>query len=306
MIFQKIYYYNKYLAIKWNNIMNKIVLLGTGGGPRIWSKRSQPSSALVVEDDIYIIDTGDGVCNQLANANLDPEKIKAIFITHNHSDHVADFGTILLRTWQSGHKGKIECYGPTPLKSIIDSYKEYMKWDIELRIREENRPDFESIFNINEIEKDSDSYIYKDKNISVDCITVPHAAAKPSFAYRFNLEKEFIVFSGDTSKSEKLIKFALNSDYLIHEVLNLKGVDAIIERTYPGNEAFKKHIIEGHTSIEEVGYVANKSNVKNLILNHLVPTGSPEYDLYEIWKQGVSEFFDGNIIVGEDLLEINI
>ena len=271
--------------------MNKIVLLGTGGGPRIWSQRSQPSSALVIEDDIYIIDTGDGVCNQLANANLDPEKIKAIFITHNHSDHVADFGTLLLRTWQSGHKGKIQCYGPTPLRSIIDSYKEYMKWDIELRIREENRPHFETIFNVNEIEKDS--HIYKDKNISVECITVPHAAAKPSFAYKFKLENKFVVFSGDTSKSEKLIKFALNSEYLI-------------EKTYPGNEAFKKHIINGHTSIEEVGYVAKKSNVKNLILNHLVPTGSPEYDLNEIWKQGVSDFFDGNIIVGEDLLEINI
>ena len=60
MIFQKIYYYNKYLAIKWNNVMNKIVLLGTGGGPRIWSKRSQPSSALVIEDDIYIIDECSG------------------------------------------------------------------------------------------------------------------------------------------------------------------------------------------------------------------------------------------------------
>ena len=209
--------------------MNKIILLGTGGGPRIWAKRSQPSSAIIIGEDIYIIDTGDGVCNQLANANLDPEKIKGIFITHNHSDHMADLGTLLLRTWQSGHKGKIDCFGPTPLKKIIDSYSQYMKWDIELRIKEENRPKFDSLYNINEI--DSDSKIYKDKNIAVECITVPHAAAKPSFAYKFTLENKVIVFSGDTSKNEKLINFSLNSDYLIHEVLNLDGVDAIIKRT---------------------------------------------------------------------------
>ncbi len=284
--------------------MNKIVLLGTGGGPRIWAKRSQPSSAMIIGEDIYIIDTGDGVCNQLANANLNPEKIKGIFITHLHSDHVADLGTLLLRSWQSGHKGKIECFGPTPLQKILDSYKEYMKWDIELRIKDENRPKFETVFNVNEIDKDSK--IYKDKNITVECITVPHGAAKPSFAYKFTLKNKVIVFSGDTSKSEKLIEFSLDSDYLIHEVLNLDGVDAIIKRTYPGNEEFKNHIIDGHTSIEEVGYVAKKSNVKNLVLNHLVPTGSIEYDVDYIWHKGVSQNFDGNIIVGKDLLEIKI
>ena len=30
---------------------------------------------------------------------------KINIITHNHSDHVADLGTLLLRSWQSGHKG---------------------------------------------------------------------------------------------------------------------------------------------------------------------------------------------------------
>ena len=34
--------------------MNKIVLLGTGGGPRIWAARSQPSNALIINDEIYI------------------------------------------------------------------------------------------------------------------------------------------------------------------------------------------------------------------------------------------------------------
>ncbi len=46
--------------------------------------------------------------------------------------------------------------------------------------------------------------------------------------------------------------------------------------------------------------------MKNLILNHLVPTGSIEYDVDDIWYKGVSQNFDGNIIVGKDLLEIKI
>lgn len=50
--------------------MNKIVLLGTGGGPRIWEARSQPSSALVVNEYIYIIDTGDIVGKDLLQIKL--------------------------------------------------------------------------------------------------------------------------------------------------------------------------------------------------------------------------------------------
>ncbi len=284
--------------------MNRIVLLGTGGGPKIWAKRSQPSSAIIINDSVYIIDTGDGICTQLAKAHIDIKKIKAIFITHNHSDHVADLGTLLLRSWQSGHQGEIHCFGPNPIMEMIDSYKNYMKWDIELRIKDENRPDFESIYNVTEI-REMDNF-YSDNNLKVECITVPHGAAKPSFAYKFLLADKVIVFSGDTSKSSKLIEFSQNADFLIHEVLNLDGVDSIIQKTHPGNQSFRNHIIESHTSMIEVGEVAKASNVKTLILNHLVPTASPIYDKEEVWLSGVSRSFNGNIIVGDDLLEIDI
>jgi ribonuclease BN (tRNA processing enzyme) len=284
--------------------MKKIILLGTGGGPRIWAARSQPSSALIVNDDIYIIDTGDGVCNQLAKANLDPLKIKCIFITHNHSDHMADLGTLLLRTWQSGHKGIIKCFGPKPLNKMISSYCEYMSWDINLRTENENRPYFKTVFNINEITEEK--IIYRDEKVKVECITVPHGEAVPSYAYKFYIDNKEVVFSGDTSKSEKIIKFSNGVDYLVHEVLNLEGVDDIINRTYPGNKEFRKHIIDGHTSTKELGILATKANVKNLVLNHLVPTGSPKYDLDKIWLKELAINFDGNVIVGKDLLEINL
>ena len=45
--------------------MNKIVLLGTDGGLRMCETRSQPSSALVVNEYIYMIDTGDIVGKDL-------------------------------------------------------------------------------------------------------------------------------------------------------------------------------------------------------------------------------------------------
>ena len=174
---------------------SELVLLGTGGGPRIWAKRSQPASALIVDGSVYIIDAGDGVTGQLAKSGIDTGAIKAIFITHNHSDHVADYGTLLLRTWQSGHSGPINCFGPSPLKNMTTSYINYMNWDINLRIKHEDRPDFKSMLNINEIGESSS--VYEDSNIKVDCLKVPHGEAEPAYAYRFQIDEKVIVFSGD-------------------------------------------------------------------------------------------------------------
>jgi ribonuclease BN (tRNA processing enzyme) len=281
---------------------SELVLLGTGGGPKIWAARSQPASAILVNGDVYIIDAGDGITGQLAKSGIDTNSIKAVFITHNHSDHVADYGTLLLRTWQSGHKGPIDCFGPPPLKDMTNSYIDYMSWDINLRIQHEARPDFKTMINVFEIE--NNSHVYQDSNLKVDCIKVPHGEADPSYSYRFQIDGKVIVFSGDTSKSEALIDFSSGADILVHEVLNLEGVGAIIEKTYPGNEAFRSHIIEGHTTMSEVGEIASQAKVKTLVLNHFVPTGSPLLDKEEIWQNGVRKTFNGQIIVGTDLLRI--
>ena len=281
---------------------SELVLLGTGGGPKIWAARSQPASAILVNGDVYIIDAGDGITGQLAKSGIDTNSIKAVFITHNHSDHVADYGTLLLRTWQSGHKGPIDCFGPPPLKDMTNSYIDYMSWDINLRIQHEARPDFKTMINVFEIE--NNSHVYQDSNLKVDCIKVPHGEADPSYSYRFQIDGKVIVFSGDTSKSEALIDFSSGADILVHEVLNLEGVEAIIEKTYPGNEPFRSHIIEGHTTMSEVGEIASQAKVKTLVLNHFVPTGSPLLDKEEIWQNGVRKTFNGQIIVGTDLLRI--
>ena len=280
----------------------KLILLGTGGGPKIWAARSQPSSALVLGEHTYIIDAGDGVTNQLAMSGINPLSIKAVFITHNHSDHVAGFGNLLLRSWQSGHNGPIKCFGPPPLVDMAKSYRAYMDWDIQLRIRDEGRPDIESVIDVKELS--GVNPFFTDEKVTVSYIKVPHGAAEPSYAYRFDCSSKSIVFSGDTSKSEALAQFAKGADILVHEVLNRDGVDAIVRRTYPGNESFRKHILESHTSMHEVGEIASMAGVGILVLNHFVPTGSTELDKPEVWIEGVSQTYKGSIIVGKDLQEI--
>lgn len=287
-----------------SNSGTHLILLGTAGGPGIKKARSQPASALIVNGSVYIIDAGNGVAHQMALAGIAPQALRAIFITHNHSDHVADYGTLLLRAWESGLKKPVETFGPPPLVTMTRRYLEYMDWDIQQRIKEEGRPQFEDLIHPHDVT--FEGIIYQDANVRVSVAEVQHGAAKPAYAYRFDTADRSIVFSGDTSKSKNLIALAEGADVLVHEILNLSAVDAMVAAVDPGNAALKRHIVESHTPMEDVGAVATEAHVKKLVLNHFVPTGHPEFDRPDVWVKGVRKNYQGEVVVGEDLMEIRL
>jgi ribonuclease BN (tRNA processing enzyme) len=279
-----------------------LILLGTGGGPSFKKARAQPANALIVNGSVYIIDAGNGVARQMELAGIPAQELRAIFITHNHSDHVADYGTLLLRAWLSGLKKPVETFGPPPLVSMTRTYEQYMDWDIQLRIVDEGRPQFATLVHPHDIA--NEGIIYQDKNVRVSVAEVTHGGAKPAYAYRFDTADRSIVFSGDTSKNAKLVKLAADADVLVHEVLNPEAVDLMVATIDPGNATLKRHMLESHTAMEDVGRVATEANVKKLVLTHFVPTGVATFDLPEVWLKGVRKTYAGDIVVGEDLMEI--
>lgn len=58
--------------------------------------RAGISTAVVVEDRTYLVDTGTGVGRQLTQAGLSMANVHAIFLTHMHSDHTVDLGSLAL------------------------------------------------------------------------------------------------------------------------------------------------------------------------------------------------------------------
>ncbi|MDR7303627.1 MBL fold metallo-hydrolase [Haloactinomyces albus] len=76
-----------------------VVTLGTVGGPRWWrgatdEHRAGIATAVVVGDSTYLVDCGHGVGTQLTKAGLSVESLRGIFITHLHSDHTVDLGSL--------------------------------------------------------------------------------------------------------------------------------------------------------------------------------------------------------------------
>src|SRR3989454_8731450 len=96
----------------------RLIMLGTGGGPRPRRDRAATSHALIVDDVLYAIDCGHPVARQLAAAGVALPALRHVFVTHHHSGHNADYGSLLLLAWASGLRTRVDDWGPRPLRKM--------------------------------------------------------------------------------------------------------------------------------------------------------------------------------------------
>ena len=274
--------------------MNKLTLLGTGC-PSPSHLRYGPSSLVSYEGTNYLIDAGSGVTQRLSEAGIKPGEIDYFFITHLHSDHIVDLYQLFISGWHTGRESKFKVFGPKGLKSHFDKIFEAYKEELDLRKEWEKRPNVEGLaYEIieinNELKVELDS-------ATIESVKVDHHPVDPAFGYKFILGPKNIIFSGDTRYCEVLEKSSKHADILVHEVF--VGLDYDPVRM---SSDTIENISDYHTTPEEIGVLASNASVKKLVLNHFVP---PVFD-EDVLIERIAKHFDGEIVVGKDLMQFDI
>lgn len=278
----------------------RLILLGTAGGPRVGARRHNPSTLILVNDVPYVVDCGSGTSRQLVAAGVALNRVRYVFLTHLHSDHMLEYGPLFYNAWITGLGTRVDAYGPPPLKTITQAFWDYMKFDVDLRVADEGRPEPRGLLVAHEIPKAG--LVMQNDDVKVTCARVVHPPIEHAYAFRFDSRDRSIVISGDTNYSTDLIALARGADVLVHEILYLPGVDRIVARV-PNAATLRKHIVDSHTVPEDVGRVAAQAGVKTLVLSHFVP--GDRFDITEeMWTEGVRKHFKGRIVVGTELAEI--
>ena len=280
----------------------RIVFLGTKGGPRVGIGASNPANVVVVNDTPFVVDCGMGVSRQLVNAGVPIPSIKYIFITHHHSDHNLEYGNLFYNAWAAGLSTPIHSFGPKGIEAMTKAFWELNQFDVETRIEDEGRPDPRKLLIAKDIS--DDDVVLKTSDVTVTAFHTPHPPIVENFAYKFETPDGTIVFSSDTAYNPKLAEFAKGADVLVHECIYLPAVDRLVAKTKNG-ATLKKHLLESHTTTEDVGRVAAAAGVKVLVMSHFVPGDDPLVT-DDNWTEDVKKNFSGRIVVAKDLMELKL
>ncbi len=278
--------------------MNRLVTLGTKGGPSLRPGGAMPTATLLeLDGQRIVIDAGLGVTRALVQAGVALSDLRTIFITHLHSDHVLELGALVHTAWTSGLKTPVQIFGPPGIVDYWAGFRAAMAYDIHLRVVDDGRIPLDSLVTIITVAEGDVPFA----GLRISALAVRHPPVNFAFAYRFEGTKT-ITLSGDTAYFPPLADFARHSDVLVHEALLPEGIDAILMRS-GGGEKLRQHLTAAHTMIDDVGRIAAAAGAKKLVLNHLVPVDDPAFT-DDHWIARASVHFHGPIIVGKDGMEI--
>ncbi|MBM7642642.1 ribonuclease Z [Streptococcus loxodontisalivarius] len=274
----------------------ELQFLGTGAGQPA-KQRNVSSLVLKLLDEInevWMFDCGEGTQRQILETTIKPRKIKKIFITHLHGDHVLGLpGFLSTRAFQANEEQTdVDIYGPIGIKQFVMSSLKVTGSRLPYHINFHEFDD-KSLGKILETDKFTvyaeklDHTIFcvgyrvmqKDLEGTLDAEALKAAGVPfgPLFGKVKNgqdvvledgtkiIAKDYIsapkkgkivTILGDTRKTAASARLGLGADILVHESTYGKG-DEKIARNH------------GHSTNMQAAEVAKEASAKRLLLNHV-------------------------------------
>lgn len=298
----------------------KITILGSGSATPIIDRK--PTSLVFEnENEIFLVDCGEGTQWQLLQFGIKQSKINHIFISHLHGDHF--LGLVgLISTFHSFDRTEtLHIYSPVGLKEIITLQFKY----------QQTRLEFDIIFH--EINTDDKIQILETKHTLIYTFPLKHRL--PTFGFYFtqrnkdyNLIKNKLpadiklayiqllkkgkdvfdedgrliyrsvdytqapprpksfAFCSDTIFDLDLVKYIQNVDVLYHESTFLDDKQDRAKETF-------------HSTAKQAATIAQMAKANQLVISHF----SARYKNIEDFKIEAQSIFE-NVILAEDGKEI--
>ena len=221
--------------------------------------------------------------------------LRHVFLTHQHSDHNADYGNLLLLSWAAGLKSRVDTWGPPPLAQMTKLFLEMNAFDINTRIADEGRVPLAPLVHAHEIT--AGGVVMQDDNVKVTAALVDHPPIEKAFAYRFDtagsIDRDFRRH-GDVEKPDRAGAGRRRA--------GARGVVGAGGRPAGGDgaecdDAEETHHRQPHLR-RRLRQRRGEAGVKTLVLSHLVPPDDPAVT-DQMWIDAAKKHFRGTVILAK-------
>lgn len=271
-----------------------LIVLGSGM-PVPDPERAGPAYAFVYRDQTLLFDAGAGVMRRVAAAGLPIDGFASVFLTHLHSDHTLGLPDVLLTTWVMGRRDTLTVYGPPGTERLTTRI--LVAWEDDIRVRTDGLERGQRgghAVRIRLIAR-TDGEVYDSLGLRVTAVPVPHGEWPLAFGYLIETPSRRVVLSGDAAPNDALVAAARGADLLVHEVY---PAVRLVPENRPGGEAWPAYMRSVHTSDREVGTLAARAGVQQVVLSHIVRMGGTDEDLVAGVRAGG---FRGAVRIARDL-----
>lgn len=263
----------------------RVAVCGSGS-PLANSERRPACNLVFAAGRIFVVDAGAGSFARVIKWRLPLERMEAVFITHFHSDHIADLPEARLQSWVAQRPAPLPVYGGPGIERIVSGFSEAFALDDFYRIahhgadflKPENGPmQPHEIANADgtPLTGMQGKVVLEKDGLTVTAFAVDHAPVVPAYGYRFDYKGRSVVFSGDTHKSPGLAVHAKGADILLHEAMDKNIVAmtnaAATRANLPVAQKIMHDIPDYHASPQDAAETASEAGVRQLVLTHLIP-----------------------------------
>lgn len=252
-------------------------------------------------------DAGRGTVLRLAELQIAPRQLAALFVTHIHSDHLVDLADVAMTRWiqqtlhpESGPLPIVTPEGPSArfARRMLDPFDD----DIATRVQHQvhhselsiDLHTFDISFSPAEVWRSADG------TVVVEAVGVHHEPVEDAVAYRVTTPTGVVVISGDTKVCAEVEDLSRGCDLLVHEACRQTALADHIKDTP------LEIIFSYHADTVALGGLAARADIPHLVLTHLIPQPSSVADEERFARDIRKGGFSGELTIGRDLTTIKI
>ena len=267
----------------------KVTILGSASAkPTV---NTHPSAQIVnANEQYFLVDAGEGVQQQMFRNGINPLKLRAVFISHLHGDHVYGLFPLLSTLGLYGRQTPLTVYAPHPFGEILECHRRYFDQHVPYEViwHEVDTTKHELLFESRSLEVWSiplrhslpaAGYLFREKmpELNVDKFKIERYGLSIAQIVAAKRGEDITLESGEVLPNETLTylpyepasyAYCSDTNYSARIAEIVRGVTTLYhEATYAdGEKAVAKE--RGHSTASQAAKIALKAEAKELLIGH--------------------------------------